>query len=420
MVGISNTAFFSRDLDPTLPTIGQPTGDEITGGRSADTLVAEYLASLRDHLASTLQAKFGANIVGTASFSFVITVPAIWSETAKDRITHAFRTVLSVDPWPRNPAINIISEPEAAAVSALTSISKTHAPQPDDTFVVVDAGGGTVDAISYSIAKLAPLELREAAPGCGSICGSAFLNMRFGKYIKLKFGQELGFTDEVYAEAMDFFEKVAKRTLVINTPPSTTFPVPMRLPDNPQLGVAGGVYPLTVSELKTLFEPVILETIKLVKEQVANTPGNIRAVLLVGGFSASTYLLERVKIALGDHMEVLRPNDGWAAVVKGAVMRGLEHAVKEEVSEARLSDGHAPAVATGLVNACAEDEIDVGNGAKVSYGVESEVTFNEDIHGSVRERRYWSGREGRYKIRVMNWFIRRVSIPDSLFLLISV
>ncbi|PKS07026.1 hypothetical protein jhhlp_005623 [Lomentospora prolificans] len=414
--------WFKLDLDPTLPTIGQPTGEEITGGRTADVLVADYLAALRDHLACTLQTKFGPQIVSTASFSFVVTVPAIWSETAKDRITHAFRTVLSVPPWPQNPAIEIVSEPEAAAVSSLTSISKSHALRQDDTVVVVDAGGGTVDAISYAISKLFPLRLREAAPGCGAICGSAFLNMRFGKYVKLKFGQDPDFTDEVYAEAMDFFEKTAKRNLMINTPPSTTFPVPMRLRDNPHLGVSKGVYPLTVSELKTLFEPVVLETIKLVKEQVANTPGHVRVVLLVGGFAASTYLLERVRIAMGDQVDVIRPGDGWAAVVKGAVMRGLDASERENIPEEQAQKTKAPTNDTGPSpppQTSPEDALgdtpqheeegdeNMGNRSKVSYGVESEVAFDENLHGAVRERRYWSGREGRYKIRVMNWFIRR-------------
>ena len=36
-----------------------------------------------------------------------------------------------------------------------------------DAFVLCDAGGGTVDLISYEITKLDPLELRELVPGTG-------------------------------------------------------------------------------------------------------------------------------------------------------------------------------------------------------------------------------------------------------------
>ena len=39
--------------------------------------------------------------------------------------------------------------------------------QVGDAFVICDAGGGTVDLISYEITKLGSLELRELVPGKG-------------------------------------------------------------------------------------------------------------------------------------------------------------------------------------------------------------------------------------------------------------
>lgn len=77
-----------------------------------------------------------------------------------------------------------------------------------DTIVVVDAGGGTVDLISYTITGLKPiLQVKEAASGSGALCGSTFLNMRFAKFLKSKLGKENNFDDEVLAEAMEVFEK---------------------------------------------------------------------------------------------------------------------------------------------------------------------------------------------------------------------
>jgi hypothetical protein len=57
--------------------------------------------------------------------------------------------------------------------------------------VLYDASGGTVDLISYTITKLHPkLEIAEAAEGTGGLCGSTFLNRRFGEYLMKKLGQE--------------------------------------------------------------------------------------------------------------------------------------------------------------------------------------------------------------------------------------
>jgi hypothetical protein len=71
------------------------------------------------------------------------------------------------------------------------------------SFVVCDAGGGTVDCISYQIVKLSPrLTVKETTKGTGAKCGSSMLNKRFRRYIKQKFGEEY------WAEAMDKFEQV--------------------------------------------------------------------------------------------------------------------------------------------------------------------------------------------------------------------
>jgi len=77
------------------------------------------------------------------------------------------------------------------------------------SFVICDAGGGTVDLISYTITKLKPiLEVEEAAPGTGGICGSTFLNQRFASFLERKLGNQENFDDEVLAEAMEKFERV--------------------------------------------------------------------------------------------------------------------------------------------------------------------------------------------------------------------
>ena len=80
--------------------------------------------------------------------------------------------------------LQIISEPEAAATYALRNLNP-HDVRIGDTFVLVDAGGGTVDLISYTVLALEPiLELEEAAPGTGALCGSTFLNRRFEQYLE--------------------------------------------------------------------------------------------------------------------------------------------------------------------------------------------------------------------------------------------
>lgn len=93
--------------------------------------------------------------------------------------------------------LHMISEPEAAA----------HKIEVGDTIVVCDAGGGTVDLISYTAMALKPkLEVIEATPGTGSLCGSTFLNRRFEKFLEDKLGQEPGWDKDILDEVRDIFQ----------------------------------------------------------------------------------------------------------------------------------------------------------------------------------------------------------------------
>jgi hypothetical protein len=78
-----------------------------------------------------------------------------------------------------------------------------------NTFVVCDAGGGTVDLISYEIVRRYPkLEIKEAAGGTGGKCGSSLLNKRFRRYLKQEFGEAYWREHTRLAEALDEFERV--------------------------------------------------------------------------------------------------------------------------------------------------------------------------------------------------------------------
>lgn len=102
---------------------------------------------------------------------------------------------------------------EAAAIYALHGLDP-HGIKVGESFVLCDAGGGTVDLISYTIASLFPkLEIVEAAEGSGGLCGSTYLNRRFGEFLTKKLGKEEGWDAEVLAEAMERFDTVVCTTL---------------------------------------------------------------------------------------------------------------------------------------------------------------------------------------------------------------
>ncbi len=97
-------------------------------------------------------------------------------------------------------SLQIVSEPEAAAIYALDAMDP-HDIKKGDTFVLCDAGGGTVDLISYTVSALKPkLQLSEASPGSGSLCGSSFLNRIFQRFLEDKLGNQPGWDQDVLEE----------------------------------------------------------------------------------------------------------------------------------------------------------------------------------------------------------------------------
>jgi len=238
--------------------MGQAIANDARGGRTVDTLVTDYISALGDHLMYTLREKLGEQVVKTTPLEFVVTVPAIWSDLAKDKTKQACLRASGL--VAAGAKIHLVSEPEAAAIYALHGLDP-HGLKVGETVVVVDAGGGTVDLISYTITNLKPiLEVQEAAPGSGALCGSTFLNMRFAKFLRARLGEEEGFDEEVMAEAMEQFEKKVKRQFTMGSGPNDTYTIPVGgLANNRQLCINRGRFSLKASDLQTIFEPVVLE-----------------------------------------------------------------------------------------------------------------------------------------------------------------
>ena len=82
---------------------------------------------------------------------------------------------------------------------------------------------------------------------------------------------------------------------------------------------------MTGAELKKIFDPVVDEVVALVRGQIEATQKKVKAVLMVGGFGQSAYLRESLRAAVDPGVEVMQPPNGWTAVVRGALMKGLSH-----------------------------------------------------------------------------------------------
>ncbi|KAF4628841.1 hypothetical protein G7Y89_g9311 [Cudoniella acicularis] len=341
-------------------------------------LTADYLGAIKKHLTYILQMQLGELQAKETPLQFILTVPAVWSEVAKEKTLAAAETAGLGDDAP----ILMVSEPEAAATYALQRQDLNYL-KPGDTFVVCDAGGVTVDLISYTVIKLEPvLEVKEAAPGTGALCGSTFLNRRFQEYLVSRLGQQDGWDEDTLSEAMEHFDQMVKLQYT-STNKDQSWKVPVTgLATDESLSVKKGKLILKSSDVKEILEPVIAEVVKLVLDQIQTTSGGVKVVLLVGGFGTSMYLRERIREAINNNIEVLQPPYGWSAVVRGAVMKGL----------AQSDPKHARLRLTSRI-------------ARKHIGTTSSMLFDANVHSE--SRKYFDEFDGLWKTQGMEWFIKK-------------
>ena len=368
--------------------------------------VSDYLTKIYEHTMETLTRRYGQSFMSTTKVDFVLTVPAVWSDAAKNATLQAAERA----GMGNRHELQLISEPEAAAVYTLKTIPPSGM-KVGDNFIVCDAGGGTVDLIAYRITQLYPLRVSESAVGTGGLCGSAFLNYRFEDYVKERIGAERyqwmrEKKPKTWMMGLRYFEEFVKRNFNEEEHAEVNVPFP-GLPDDEEAGVDSGFLVMSKEEVKDIFEPVIGQVVDLVEGQVSairEKKGHVSGIILVGGFGQSNYLYTRLKQHFNSAppppysetpthaiaglnkpeqaVEVLQPLYAWTAVVRGAVLRGVEGSMVEK----RRSRWH--------------------------YGTSYATVFDEARH-PIGDR-YWSPLWERWMVADrMQWHVDKVCLDRS-------
>ncbi|KAH0387590.1 actin-like ATPase domain-containing protein, partial [Aureobasidium melanogenum] len=321
-------------------------------GVSTEQAVSDYMSLVFKQAKDAMILKFGEDMVSNTQIKIVLTVPAVWSDAAKDATLRAAeRAGLGTN-------ICMISEPEAAAAYAIDDVNKKNKIlRVGDNLIICDAGGGTVDLTSVRIISLSPLQVEESAPGIGALCGGAFLNLRFEDLVRERLGS-VTFDNlcrkkpRAWATACKEFEQDIKR----NFNPSNSqveydkskFHVALPgLPDDAAAGLKDGYLELSTADISEIFRPIINSVIDLVERQriILEAHGETaRGVILVGRFGQSQYLHACLKQRFADEdpppiytfsasalttkskgprFIVQQPDHPWTAVVRGAVISGL-------------------------------------------------------------------------------------------------
>ncbi|KAF6790673.1 Hsp70 family chaperone [Colletotrichum sojae] len=343
-----------NDLTPELrasPQIAAAWKILLDSNKNAIEVISDYLKNLWNHSIESIKLTAGKKLVDLCKFHVVITLPSIWPAYAKARIRPPAQNAGIFDTRAAGETtLSFISEPEAAALATMRDLGKRHDIEAGDHFVVCDAGGGTVDLISYEIVCTNPLVVREAVKGDGALCGGVFLDEAFIKLMKRKVNERNWNSlpaGEVKKLLNGDWEHGIKQQYEGQ---EQEWPVELPVTQQKGVNIRRGLVKkqtlvLTNADLKPVFERVTRQVISLVEDQ-------INGVRFKTG--------QPPKAAIGHHVELLQSQGPkpWTAISRGAVIHGL--------TTRSLSPGLSVAVKSRI--------------SRLSYGILAHTFFDETRH----------------------------------------
>ncbi|XP_045176606.1 heat shock 70 kDa protein 12A-like [Mercenaria mercenaria] len=363
--------------------------DEHNKPLSALTVFSSAIKYLKNHLLEVIQTR--VTDIHEEDIHWVLTVPAIWNESAKQFMKEA-----GTEAGLHKDHLILALEPEGASVLCKRlpverlSLSKSgdlEAFKSGSNYMVLDLGGGTVDITVHSVQ--ADGTLSEIAKASGGAWGGTQVDTAFLEFLEQVVGKTFleEFREGHTADFLDMMREfeAKKRTLssqsdgMITMRIAASFASQFKTKKGKDLQeqVSSTIYAgrvnfrrdkiqITADVFKQFFTDSISNTITHVREIFTeNNFQEIETILLVGGFAESEIVQDTLRTEFSDK-RIITPNESGLVVLKGAVLFG-----------------HNPKVVKSRVS-------------KYTYGVEVHAPFDEDIHPA--EYKFF---DGIYKCRYL-------------------
>lgn len=347
---------FKMKLHGSEETLNRETLLEARNGKRLRALdiFSKALEYLKDRALERIHEQSGVEYKAQ-EVRWVVTVPAIWKQSAKQFMREAAYQAGLANP--RNPSQLIIAlEPEAAAVYCrqrkLREFVEGKGEEkvkdcliPAKTqYLVIDNGGGTMDVTAHEIDE--DENIKEIYHATGGDFGGTKVDNQFQNLLEKVFGKDLmtEFRRTHPSDMLDLMNdfEVKKRADRVMEGELTRIRLPANFinllrhengeDDNKIIRRHYRIEELKISKdylclgseiVKSLFEPAVTSIINHLKSLLQKKQlKGIKLLFLVGGFSESPLLQARIRKEFKNGYNILIPNDAQTAVVKGAVMFG--------------------------------------------------------------------------------------------------
>ncbi|XP_061192455.1 heat shock 70 kDa protein 12B-like isoform X2 [Saccostrea echinata] len=314
------------------------------------TIIAHAIRYLKEHLLKQLKEK---NLLGTITADgifWVITVPAIWTDSAKQ-----FTREAAIEAGIYDDLLMLAYEPEAAALYCrLLPIDKFESGgehqelvlrtfERGKKFMVIDLGGGTVDIALQETTEDG--KMKTIYKVCGGKWGGTNVDECFLHFINNLLGPEVikSLKHECRSEYLEFLRtfEFKKRTMDVDSSVRVVLKVPAgflddlwenygtTLPDKIKASPHNGAISFVRDKLsfehsffKSFFQKSVDDIISHIRNIFEDKCcRDLTGIVMVGGFADSTIVNFAIKNAFPERKFII-PLDAGLAVVKGAVLYG--------------------------------------------------------------------------------------------------
>ncbi|CAG8506468.1 10113_t:CDS:10 [Paraglomus occultum] len=309
----------------------------LVGGIKPKKAIKDYLIYMKNHIKAHIDRRW-PDVDYPKQVYFVFTLPIGWKQEQKNfMLRRAIKAGLFDADCKENVAF--IDEPEAAAIDCFPLMDK-HGLKSGEKFMIVDCGGGTVDLTTRKL--LANKKIDEHTESSFNRWGGITVDNEFVKVLADKLGIEREKMEELrktyYGEFIGLIENrfgpiksefLGKEELYTDQKVQITETYEFLKEEvkdtdtRKELEDKGWILVFTYADVHAMFEPSIKGILKSINKQL-EAAGSCSAIFLVGGYSSSPHLIQRVKNKFKGQVEIIdRPSNPVTAVVRGSALYGL-------------------------------------------------------------------------------------------------
>ncbi|XP_053398855.1 heat shock 70 kDa protein 12A-like isoform X2 [Mercenaria mercenaria] len=275
---------------------------------------------------------------------WVLTVPAIWTDGAKQFMREA-----AIKAGIESRKLTIALEPEAASIycrhlSIEATFNYTGASvssfKPGTRYMILDAGGGTIDITVHEVNE--DDGVKEVHAACGGSWGGTMVDKEFEAVLLDLVGEDIfqRFKTENMEDYLELWRDFEIKKRAIS--PSDESPVRMRLPITlidlfknektctlntvintskyaNDIQLNGDKMKMSAELSKSFFRHSIDNTICYARSTLKDI--HVTAILMVGGYSESPMLQQAIRSTFAD-IEVVVPLEASFSIMKGALIFG--------------------------------------------------------------------------------------------------